>query len=122
MWTAKPTLCGSEKEEETTVNVRIDDESILDDYSSWTELAEIFHPDTAMERWDDAGIAYCGAYMATLICDDLQIEAIVAWQEQKVAVCEDVSPDAQQMFEQHGWKLVHLQTDPAELGNLLKGE
>lgn len=123
MWTAEPVLCrNGENTQEKEVAVQMDDDEILNDYSNWSELAENYYPDSAMERWDDAGIRYSGEFMATLCYDDLRIDTVVAWPEEKVAVCEDVSSDVQQAFEQCGWILVGLKTKPQKIAKLLKGE
>ena len=97
------------------------DEDLLADYSNWTELVEIYDEYQAMSKWDDAGIPYKGIFLGSLKMENAEIEPIVIWQDEKVAVCESADLINLADTDVCGWRFFDVNANPEEILNALKG-
>lgn len=96
------------------------DDTVMADYTNWRELAEIYGLGTSMAQWDDAGIPYGGKFLATLIHPDGDLDAIVAWPEKMLALCEADKLSSTARFEVLGWRFLNVNATPDEIQTMLK--
>lgn len=97
------------------------DDTVMSDYANWSELAEIFGTGTSMEQWDDRGIPYAGRFLATMTHPDGDLDTIVLWPEQKLALCEADKLSSTARFEMLGWRFLDANAEPEEIKAALNG-
>ena len=74
-----------------------------------------------MSKWDDAGIPYKGIFLGSLKMKNAEIEPIVIWQDEKVAVCESADLINLTDADVCGWRFFDVNANPEEILNALKG-
>lgn len=124
-WVGEPLLVDEETEneaEETGDGVCIEcTDDIMPDYENWSELAPIYGLGTSMDRWDEQGIPYTGRLLAVLTHPDGDLDTILVWPEQKLAVCEYDKLSSIARFEALGWRFIAANADPEEILDALNG-
>ena len=103
-------------------DIGIECDNIFNDYANWSELAATFEMSaTSMSHWDDAGIPYTGQFLATLTHPDGDLDTIVVWSEQKLALCEADNLSSTARFEAHGWRFMDANAEPERIRAALNG-
>jgi len=97
------------------------DDSIMEDYPNWTELADIYGQDSTMAQWDAAGIPYEGKLQAVLTHPDGNLDTTLLWPEQKLALVDAGKLASVARFESLGWRFLAVDTDPAVIRTTLYG-
>ena len=123
-WIGLPEIVNEGLADTTTMDEGVSIEcsdDVMEDYGSWSELAEIYGSGTTMERWDSAHIPYQGKLFATIIYPNGVLETRVLWPEQKVALCENDKLITASPIESLGWHLLPINAAPDDILNALNG-
>jgi hypothetical protein len=125
-YTANPEEVAELLEAEEDIEVFITESIPLsDDYSTWGEAESLFDNDKIIiiKTLGEYAVPLAEFCNAQLEVGAYTFEAFLGWEFQQVAICESITPKAEEMFANGGWTVMGSDTfDIEQLKQKLGGE